>query len=113
MKSQKLYIQVQTKFLNTIHNLRRLLYLKKNIFMVCPIRLPLFSLFLCLCKASIAYIHPGCGAGVRTHNLLIGSRLCLLYLCKADQRTYFYFLFFVILSELKILKLIILSPLYN
>jgi hypothetical protein len=51
------------------------------IFLVCPIWLPLFLLFLCVYViASIAYIHPVYGAGVRTHNLLImkldqGTRL--------------------------------------
>jgi hypothetical protein len=41
-----------------------------NIFLVCPIWLPLFLLFFLYVIASIAYIHPVYGAGVRTHKKL-------------------------------------------
>jgi hypothetical protein len=48
----------------------------KIFFLECPIWLPLFLLLSCAYViASIPYMDPVYGAGVRTHNLLIMSRL--------------------------------------
>jgi hypothetical protein len=55
----------------------RLLNLFFNIFLLCPIWLPLFLLIFIgfYVIASIAYIHPVYDAGVRTQDPLIMSRL--------------------------------------
>jgi len=44
-------------------------------FLVCPIWLPLFSIFFDVIAFIIAYIHPVYGARVWTHDLLVMSHL--------------------------------------
>ena len=102
-----------------------------NIFLVCPIWLPLFSLFLCAYViASIAYIHPLYSAGVQTHYLLImshlpqqldrGSRIDLINYYTEQSRlnvTYSYMYSFrnfaeILQNKRKCSSLIILSPIF-